>query len=112
MVCPNCGGTMLAIQAEETYGRKLTFDACDTCHGLWFDGTELLQLSPRSTLDLFRSISRTSAAVAQPTVANMPCPRCNTPLVASTDLQRGTRFHFNKCPKGHGRYLTFARRTS
>jgi Zn-finger nucleic acid-binding protein len=97
---------MQELRAEETYGRKLTIDACNTCHGLWFDGTELLQLSARSTLDLFRSISRASTT-PQPVAAKMSCPRCQTPLVDSADVQRGTRFHFARCPSGHGRYLTF-----
>jgi Zn-finger nucleic acid-binding protein len=106
MVCPNCGGPMREIEAEETYGRKLTVDACQVCQGLWFDGTELLQLSARSTLDLFRSMAR-APAPAPPLAAKMLCPRCQAPLVDSADVQRGTRFHFGRCPKGHGRFLTF-----
>jgi len=97
---------MREIEAEETYGRKLTLDACQACQGLWFDGTELLQLSARSTLELFQSMSR-SAAIPPPLAEQMRCPRCDAALVDTADVQRGTRFHFGRCPKGDGRYLTF-----
>jgi uncharacterized protein YbaR (Trm112 family) len=99
---------MEALRAEETYGRPLTVDMCGTCHGLWFDGAELLQLSPRSTMELFRSVSNASGASSpRAAAARLSCPRCQGPLDEASDSQRGTRFHFARCAKGHGRFLTF-----
>jgi len=107
MVCPGCGAAMREVEAEETYGRPLAVDTCDTCCGLWFDGAELLQLSPRSTLELFRSLSLVSAASPAAPLAAMACPRCQGPLENGSDMQRTTRFHFARCRRGHGRFLTF-----
>lgn len=99
---------MQELPAEETYGRQLAIDICQTCHGLWFDGAELLQLSAHSTLELFRTMSEitTSPEPRQP-AGRMSCPRCGAPLEEGTDIQRGTRFHFARCRRGHGRFLTF-----
>jgi Zn-finger nucleic acid-binding protein len=107
MVCPACGAAMREVKAEETYGRPLTVDACEACRGLWFDGAEHLQLSPRSTLELFRRLS--AAATASPASPAEPkaCPRCHSPLENGSDVQRTTRFFFSRCRKGHGRFLTF-----
>jgi Zn-finger nucleic acid-binding protein len=106
VTCPNCGAAMRELPAEETYGRPLAIDVCDACHGLWFDGAELLQLSSGSTLALFRTIT-TDAEPAQPLAPDVSCPRCGAPLEHASDIQRGTRFHYARCPAGHGRFLTF-----
>jgi rubrerythrin len=91
---------------EELYGRTVTIDICNTCQGFWFDGTELLRLSPGATLELFRAIAGSGpAAAGQP--GPHACPRCNAALAASSDLQNTTRFFFERCPDGHGRYMTF-----
>jgi hypothetical protein len=91
---------------EELYGRTVAIDLCATCQGFWFDDTELLRLSPGATLELFRTI-----AGSTPTAARQPgphaCPRCRARLAASSDLQNTTRFFFERCPSGHGRYMTF-----
>jgi Zn-finger nucleic acid-binding protein len=99
---------MRELRMEETYGRPLVVDVCTACHGLWLDGAELLQLSARSTIELFRTTSAAaSASTALPVSSRMTCPRCKARLVDGTDSQRGTRFHFARCPDGHGRFLTF-----
>jgi len=99
---------MREMRLEETYGRALTVDLCAACHGLWFDGSELLQLSAGSTIELFKSTSAVSTdSMPLPSSARMTCPRCTAPLEDGSDTQRGTRFHFARCPSGHGRFLTF-----
>ena len=35
------------------------------------------------------------------------CPRCAMRLVPATDMQRNTRFRYGRCPRGHGRFITF-----
>jgi hypothetical protein len=97
---------MRELPARETYGRPLAIDICDACRGLWFDGAELLQLSAGSTLELFKAMA-TDEEPAQPLSPDIPCPRCHARLEHASDIQRGTRFHFARCPEGHGRFLTF-----
>lgn len=97
---------MREFPARETYGRPLAIDLCEACRGLWFDGAELLQLSPGSTLELFKAMAGDEEP-AQPLAPDMACPRCEAQLQHATDIQRGTRFHFARCPAGHGRFLTF-----
>jgi hypothetical protein len=97
---------MAARSFEEMYGRTLTIDLCETCQGLWFDGTELLKLSPGATLELFRTVAGSPpprAALA----GSHACPHCSRRLVEASDLQNTTRFFFERCPGGHGRYMTF-----
>lgn len=97
---------MRELQARETYGRPLVIDLCDACRGFWFDGAELLQLSAGSTLDLFKAMAGDEEP-AQPLSPEIPCPRCGARLEHASDIQRGTRFHFARCPAGHGRFVTF-----
>jgi hypothetical protein len=97
---------MVARSFEELYGRTVTIDLCGTCQGFWFDDTELLRLSPGATLELFRTIAGSSSVAAgQP--GPHACPRCRAKLASSSDLQHTTRFFFERCPSGHGRYMTF-----
>ena len=97
---------MQELKVEETFRRLLVLDICRDCHGLWFDGSELLQLSPGSTIELFRTIAAESSS-PQPHASNLACPRCGQQLIAASDLQRNTRFHYARCPTSHGRFLTF-----
>jgi hypothetical protein len=73
---------------------------------LWFDGNELLQMSPAATLELFSTITREPPA-HHPATSTPTCPRCAAALAESSDMQRTTRFFFLCCPRGHGRFLTF-----
>lgn len=106
MTCPGCGATMSQRPFEEMYGRTVTIDVCGTCQGLWFDGTEMLQLSPGATLELFRTI-----AAAPPPRMGLSgahrCPRCLARLTDAHDIQKTTRFFFERCARGHGRFMTF-----
>ena len=92
---------------EGHLGRPLTIDLCLTCQTFWFDAGESLNLSPASTLRLFRLIGdRTSPP--QPASQTSPaCPRCRTRLTRTHDMQRTTRFEYLACPNRHGRLTTF-----
>ena len=106
MTCPGCGSEMAARTFDETYGRTVTIDLCEACQGFWFDGTELLQLSPGSTLALFRVVADASQPRAAASGAGR-CPRCSAALVDASDIQKTTRFFFRRCPASHGRFMTF-----
>jgi len=92
---------------ERLYGRTLTLDLCGACHAIWFDADELLQLTPGATLQLVTVVHERLAGAQAPLAARLACPRCGMRLVESHDLQRATRFTYHRCPKRHGRFLTF-----
>lgn len=106
MRCPGCEAQAVSQAFDGHYGRVVVLDICGACQGLWFDEHELLQLSPGGTLALLRVVSDLRAATPAPH-GDLRCPRCGEALVATTDLQRNTRFHYARCPKGHGRFMTF-----
>ena len=107
MTCPNCLAAMTQRTLERTYGSPVSIDVCDHCQGFWFDGQEMLQLSPGGTLDLFRHIQEHASGARQPLSPRITCPRCRAVLTEAHDLQRNTRFTYFKCPAGHGRYVTY-----
>jgi len=98
---------MAAVELDRVPLGALTVDVCAHCHALWFDTMESLQLTAAGTLILFRAIHAAGTApVAQPGT-RLPCPRCDTPLDLTQDVQRSTRFCYHRCRRGHGRYTPF-----
>jgi hypothetical protein len=92
---------------EGRLGRSVSIDLCLPCQFLWFDQGESLQLSPGSTLKLFRTIGEHRASGRRPLPADMGCPRCAVRLALAHDRQRNTRFQYWRCPAGHGRLTSF-----
>ncbi|MBS1818490.1 MAG: zinc ribbon domain-containing protein [Acidobacteria bacterium] len=88
-------------------GGTVTVDACLPCQAFWFDGYESLQLTPGSTLQLFRMMGEQPPAARRAMPAVTACPRCTMRLVPVEDRQRNTRFEYQRCPRGHGRYIAF-----
>ncbi len=86
---------------------ELTIDLCDDCQALWFDAFESVQLTPGSTLELFRAIETAPPSVRRALPARLPCPRCTLPLSLTHDLQHTTRFLYYRCASGHGRFTPF-----
>jgi Zn-finger nucleic acid-binding protein len=92
---------------ERFYGQTLTLDICNACQGIWFDGQELLQLTPGAVLALLSIVSDVPGGARHPLPARLECPRCAMRLVEVADQQRNTRFSYFRCPRGDGRFLTF-----
>ncbi len=88
-------------------GTSVAIDVCLPCQAFWFDGRESLRLTPASTLRLFRVIGEQAAAVRRPLAKSSRCPRCAAGLIVTRDMQRNTRFEYRRCPKQHGRLITF-----
>jgi uncharacterized protein YbaR (Trm112 family) len=109
LACPGCRGAMTALEVNRVPigALTLTVDVCARCHALWFDAMESVQLSPEGTLILFRTIHAAGAPPASPPATRLPCPRCETPLEMTQDLQRNTRFTYYRCRRGHGRFTPF-----
>lgn len=96
---------------EETFTdrmhRPVVIDMCHACQAFWFDTRESVQLTPGSTLALFRIIGEKTGTPG-PAMTDAPrCPRCRSPLKETSDLQKTTRFRYLACPKGEGRFITF-----
>lgn len=87
-------------------GRAIEIDRCDACHVFWFDGRESLQLSPRATLTLLRSIGEAAGQPRTPLAAVLKCPRCASQLRLTHDRQRNVAFQYYRCPHDHGRLTT------
>jgi hypothetical protein len=88
-------------------GRSIEIDLCEPCQSLWFDGKETLQLTPGATLAIFRSIGEHVRKPERQDSELVKCPRCSARLRRTQDLQRATRFEYFRCPKEHGRLITF-----
>lgn len=107
MNCPGCAAPMIEHTLAAHMGASVTIDACLSCQAFWFDGRESLQLTPASTLRLFRIVGERAASARHPLPAVTPCPRCGLRLTPVEDMQRSTRFRYRRCARGHGRFITF-----
>ena len=105
--CPGCRNPMQALDLERRAVGTLVVDLCGLCQTLWFDPMESPQLSPKATLELFRAINDARPDVRHALPRSMNCPRCDTPLAETQDLQHTTRFSYYRCLRGHGRLTPF-----
>lgn len=98
---------MRSLVLERQFVGTLTVDLCGSCQAIWFDAFESVQLTPASTIELFRAIHAAGAAERRALPATMRCPRCHETLKLVHDLQRNTHFSYHRCPYGHGRFTPF-----
>lgn len=105
--CPNCREPMAPLETEGHGTRRpIEINACPTCNLFWFDKTESLRLTPKSTIGLFQFVGR-AGKVGKSLATGFRCPRCAAPLAPTQDLQRTTRFNYWRCPRDEGRLITF-----
>ncbi len=107
MTCPNCTAPMDAHVLAGHHGTEVTLDVCLSCQLFWFDAKESLQLTPASTLQLFRLIGEHTSGERQAVTSTSSCPRCGLRLKPVHDIQRNTKFSYRRCPREHGRLVTF-----
>jgi hypothetical protein len=98
---------MTALTLEAGLGAAVSVDLCVSCQAFWFDQHESLQLSPGSTLKLFRLIGEQASSKRAPLSIVLKCPRCGSHLHPTHDLQRNTPFQYWRCNHEHGRLITF-----
>ena len=98
---------MTTLALERRPMGSLDVDLCAGCQAIWFDTFESVQLAPGATLALFRAIHEARAETRRPLPAQLPCPRCETLLSLTQDLQHATRFTYYRCRYGHGRLTPF-----
>ena len=88
-------------------GRPVAIDICHGCQSFWFDTFESINLTPGSTLQLFKAIGEHVARQQRTNADLSKCPRCKSRLRRSHDMQRATNFEYLSCPHRHGRLTTF-----
>ena len=98
---------MAPLDLDRKPSGKLTVDLCGACQAIWFDSFESAQLTPGATLDLFRTIHTAQPETTHALSPQLPCPRCETLLALTHDLQHTTRFTYYRCRYGHGRFTPF-----
>ncbi|KFE70106.1 zf-TFIIB domain-containing protein [Hyalangium minutum] len=106
MNCPACRSKTVEQGFEGSRGAKVLLDVCPTCHGLWFDAKESIQLSSNGVLRLFRQMhghKDEHYRLKEP----LACPRCRATLTKTQDLARSNRFQYFRCPNEHGHFITF-----
>jgi DNA-directed RNA polymerase subunit RPC12/RpoP len=85
----------------------VSIDLCLSCQLFWFDAHESLKLSPGAVLKLFRMIGERALTPRSPAGNEPRCPRCHLRLLPTHDRQRNTPFQYQRCPRDHGRLITF-----
>jgi Zn-finger nucleic acid-binding protein len=106
MNCPACKSSTVEQAFEGSRGARILLDVCPTCHGLWFDARESIQLASAGVLQLFRQMHGRKDGhyrLKEP----LACPRCRAALARTHDLSHGNRFHYFRCPNAHGHFITF-----
>jgi Zn-finger nucleic acid-binding protein len=107
MQCPGCAAPMTGLTVDGHLGTTVDVDLCAACQVIWFDRHESLQLSPGSTLRLFRMIAERKQTSPRPLHDPVKCPRCDLRLLLTNDRQRNTPFRYRRCAREHGRLITF-----
>jgi hypothetical protein len=107
MICPRCRAPMNQEILDGHLGTSVSIDLCLPCQAFWFDTYESLKLSPGAVLTLFRTIGEQALKPRPPAENDPRCPRCQLHLRPTHDQQRNTRFQYLRCPRDHGRFITF-----
>lgn len=108
--CPNCQTPMHLHRLAGHYGKAVEIDVCHDCNAIWFDPWESSQLSADGTVGLFQLIHArggASSATARVLGEGLRCLACREPMRRVNDRVRSTRFVYQSCPNGHGRFTTF-----
>ena len=70
------------------------------CQLVWFDEHESTQLSPGGVIEVFKAFDAHRAPTRNPLPELLDCPRCNSRLALTHDLQRTTHFSYYRCDLG------------
>ena len=98
---------MLTREFERQQGGFVSLDLCFPCQLIWFDAFESQQLSPGGILEVFKTLHEERAATRNALPALLACPRCQSRLALTHDLQHTTHFTYFRCEFGHGRLTPF-----
>ena len=108
--CSNCSSKMSLYTLPGHYGSHVEIDVCMDCNAIWFDQFESIQLSPDGTVRLFQLIHErggTAASGYGKFGEGLRCITCGDGMKLTQDRVKGSRFSYQACRKGHGRFTTF-----
>jgi DNA-directed RNA polymerase subunit RPC12/RpoP len=98
---------MLTREFERQQVGFIALDLCFPCQVIWFDASESQQLTPGGILEVFKTLHEERAAMRNTLPVLLACPRCQSRLELTHDLQHSTRFRYFRCEFGHGRLTPF-----
>jgi hypothetical protein len=108
--CTNCSSIMSLYQLPGHYGRTIDLDVCLDCNAIWFDQWESSQLSPDGVVALFQLIHERGGASSTAGAKfreGLRCVSCGDGMKLMNDRVKNTRFVYQSCRNGHGRFTTF-----
>jgi len=108
--CSNCSSKMTAYMLPGHYNATVEIDVCMDCNAIWFDQFESMTLSPDGTVALFQLINQrgsTATSAAAKFGEGLRCVTCGDSMKLTQDQVKHTRFAYQACRKGHGRFTTF-----
>jgi uncharacterized protein YbaR (Trm112 family) len=98
---------MQTLEFERLLLGRVALDFCFACQLVWFDEHESTQLAPGGIIEVFKAFDAHRAPARNPLPELLDCPRCNSRLALTHDLQRTTHFTYYRCDWGHGRLTPF-----
>ena len=98
---------MQTLDFERVLLGRVALDFCFPCQLLWLDDHESTQLAPEGVISVFKALDEHRAPTRNPLPELLDCPRCNSRLTLTHDLQRTTHFSYYRCSWGHGRLTPF-----
>ena len=98
---------MESLAFERHERGTVALDFCFPCQLIWLDSFESQQLSPGGILEVFKTLNDKASPTRNPLPALLACPRCQSRLALTHDLQHATHFTYFRCEFGHGRLTPF-----
>lgn len=94
MKCPNCTGALKPINYK-----GVNVDKCDSCHGIWFDFSEIDQLE--DTEFAFDNLKNTM--ITRVKSGDQKCAKCQATM--QKFYYRWEELELEVCPSNHGFWL-------
>jgi transcription elongation factor Elf1 len=98
---------MQSLDFERQLLGRVGLDFCFPCQVIWFDEHESTELAPGGVIEVFKVFDAHRAPARTPLPELLDCPRCDSRLALTHDLQRTTHFSYYRCTWGHGRLTPF-----
>jgi hypothetical protein len=108
--CTNCSSIMSLYNLPGHYGQTIDLDVCLDCNAIWFDQWESSRLSPDGVVSLFQLINErggTASSAGSKFGEGLRCVTCGDGMKLMNDRVKNTRFVYQSCRHGHGRFTTF-----
>lgn len=98
---------MDSLDFERQLLGRVALDFCFPCQVIWFDEHESTELAPGGVIEVFKMFDAHRVPARNTLPELLDCPRCDSRLALTHDLQRTTHFSYYRCTWGHGRLTPF-----